>query len=83
MWFKINIDGGPKFSIPIPLFMLSMPFMWNMIARQNSDGKGIVPYGRDVAVKAYSELRRYIKMNGHFTLVDIQTSAGDIIRITV
>lgn len=83
MWIKIKINGGPKFSIPIPLFMLRMPFVWNMIAKQNFDGKEIVPYGREVAAKAYSELRRYINTNGHFTLVDIQSSDGDIIKITV
>ena len=84
MWIKININGGPKFSIPVPLFVLGMPFVWNMIAKQNAGGGGIVPQGMEkIGSEAISELRNFIRRNGHFTMVDIESSDGTIVKITV
>ncbi len=36
-----------------------------------------------VAREAYSELTRFIRVHGHFTLVEVISSEGDHIKITV
>ena len=92
MWIKINANGGPKISIPVPLFLAGMPFVWRMIAKSNAQGDGEVDETsltewsgamQRLGPKAIRDLRQFIHRNGHFTMVDIETADGDTVKITV
>ena len=80
MWIKIRTTDGPNFSIPVPLFIAGMPFVWRMIAKNSNDAQpGFEKLGPDMV----RELRRYVRKCGHFTLVEVNSSDGDIVKITV
>ena len=51
-----------------------------MLAKVNGPSSAeFAPY----AYELVCELRRYVKKNGHFTLVDIEDHEGDRVTITV
>ena len=80
MWIKINTQDGPHFSIPIPLFLAGTRPVINMITRINGpEAAWYAPMAGDIV----RELRRYVRKNGHFTLVEVISSEGDHIKITV
>ena len=79
MWIRIRADGAPNISIPVPLFMLGSPRIINMAARYGvSDIAKYAPIARQMV----REFRRYVRENGHFTLVDVE-SEGATVKIIV
>ena len=93
MWIKIRAKEGPNLSIPVPLFMASFPFVWKLIAKAKStsdDTEGEERLTNEwsgnmekLGPQAVSELRSFVRRNGHFTMVDIESADGDIVKITV
>ena len=80
MWIRVNTHDGPRFSIPVPLSLAGSRFVWRMVAKYNGgQTTDLAPYAADIA----RELRSYVRRNGHFTLVDVQSSEGDTVKITV
>ncbi len=80
MWIKINTQDGPNFSIPVPLFLAGARPVINMLTRINgSEAVWYAPIAGDIV----RELRRYVSKHGHFTLMEIISSEGDHIKITV
>ena len=77
MWVKIRVPEGPKFSIPIPLSMLGVAI--RIAARADEKMAQCLPYAKDMS----RDLRDYISRNGHFTMVDVESSDGTVIKITV
>ncbi|MBR5730783.1 MAG: hypothetical protein IKX89_02400 [Firmicutes bacterium] len=80
MWIKVNAHDGPHFTLPVPLSLAGSRFVWSLVAKYGSEeAAAIAPF----AAGMVHELRRYVRENGHFTMVDVQSSDGDIIKITV
>jgi hypothetical protein len=80
LWIRINEADGPKISIPVPLFLAGSPVALKMMSRYvGQDAAKYAP----AAGKIVRELRRYVRKHGHFTLVDIESSDGTCLRITV
>ena len=64
----------------LPLFLAGSPVALKMMSRYvGQDAAKYAP----AAGKIVRELRRYVRRNGHFTLVDIESSDGTCLRITV
>ena len=83
MWIRIKSQEGPNFSIPVPLALAGSRFIWRMLEKMNGYGcSGIMEYA-PYAHEIVRELRRYVRRNGHFTLVDVEDSEGDRVTITV
>ena len=80
MWIKVNTQDGPNFTIPVPLFLAGTRPVINMLIRINGpEATWYAPMAGDIV----RELRRYVSKHGHFTLVEIISSEGDHIKITV
>lgn len=80
MWIKVNTQDGPHFSIPIPLFLAGTRPVINMLTKINGpEATWYAPMAGEIV----RELRRYVRKNGHFTLVEVISSEGDHIKITV
>ena len=80
MWIRIRPQEGPKMTIPVPLCLAGSRWIWNMLSKFNGPQSAeIAPFASDMV----RELRRYVRRNGHFTLVDVQDSEGDSVTITV
>ncbi|MBO5994826.1 MAG: hypothetical protein J6Q41_04880 [Firmicutes bacterium] len=80
MWIKVNAKDGPHFSIPIPLFLAGTRPVINMMSKYGGPTMAnYAPMAKDII----SELRRYVSKHGHFTLVEVISSEGDHIKITV
>ena len=80
MWIKVNTQDGPNFTIPVPLFLAGTRPVINMLTRINGpEATWYAPMAGDIV----RELRRYISKHGHFTLVEVISSEGDHITITV
>ena len=80
MWIKVNTQDGPNFTIPVPLFLAGTRPVINMLTRINGpEATWYAPMAGDIVY----ELRRYVSKHGHFTLVEVISSEGDHIKITV
>ncbi len=79
MWIRIKTDEGRRFLIPVPLFMLRNPLMWRIAARYSGEGAQYMPAAKEMC----AELSRYVKAHGHFVLVDVESSDGTTVKITV
>ncbi len=80
MWIKVNAQGGPHFTIPLPLFLVGTRPVIDILSRIN--GSEAARYA-SMAGEMVRELRRYVSKHGHFTLVEVISSEGDHIKITV
>ena len=80
MWIKIKTYDGPNFTIPVPLFLAGTRPVINMLTHINGpEATWYAPMAGDIV----HELRRYVSKHGHFTLVEVISSEGDHIKITV
>ena len=80
MWIRIRPQEGPKMTIHVPLCLAGSRWIWNMLSKFNGPQTTVIaPFASDMV----RELRRYVRRNGHFTLVDVHDSEGDSVTITV
>ena len=80
MWIKVNTHDGPHLTLPVPLSLAGSRFVWALVAKHgNEEAAAIAPF----AAEMVQELRKYVRKNGHFILVDVQSADGDIVKITV
>jgi hypothetical protein len=80
MWIKVKTQDGPNFTIPVPLFLAGTRPVIKMLTRINgSEAILHAPMAGDIV----RELRHYVSKHGHFTLVEVISSEGDHIKITV
>ena len=80
MRIEVRTQNGPDFVIPVPLFLAGSRPMIDMFTRINGSESGLYA---PVAGDMVRELRRYVRKHGHFTMVEVISSAGDHIKITV
>lgn len=79
MWIRIRTEGQ-KISIPVPLVLAGTPLVLRLVSRYGGEEAAkYVPYAGEII----KELRSYVARNGHFTLVDVETSDGTWVKITV
>ena len=85
MKIHINVDDEDsrfKLNLWVPTGLIKSRFIW----KQAGKAKGMTPELADKLQKAftmaYSEIKDYIKTNGHFTLVEAQ-SDGTHVKITI
>ena len=80
MWIKIRTPEGPNLSIPIPLSLARSRLLLSIAAKFSSEETvKYLPYMRSMA----GDLKDYVRKHGHFTLVDIESSDGSTVKITV
>lgn len=79
MWIRIRTEGR-KISIPVPLVLAGTPLVLRLAAKYGGEEAAkYAPYAGEII----KELRNYVARNGHFTLVDVETSDGTWVKITV
>ena len=80
MWIKIKTQDGPNLSFPVPLSLAGSKLLLSLAAK-NGDPQAAeyAPYAADIV----RELREYVRRNGHFMLVDVESQNGDIVKIKV
>ena len=75
---KAKGDDGERdiaFAIHLPLDLIKSNFVWNQIASKTQDSNlpAAIP-GKEI----YRFLKSYIKENGHFTVVDVDTKDAKV-----
>lgn len=85
---KVHIKDGEtkrKFSLWVPTSILKWKWIYSLIIKYSKDdtSKKITNLIKNNSKKFYKILKKYIKANGHFTLVDIESADGDIVKIIV
>ena len=75
MKIQIRESGNRGFTIPLPLSLLQSRFLY----RFSEDWKEYADY----VIPIVRGLKQFKKENGSFVLVEIYSSSGDIIKITV
>lgn len=75
-----NKEDNKIFKIYLPLFLLKSKFINKLIIKNvNNDNVSNLL----VNIISYKNIKHYIKLNGHFNLIEIYSSAGDIIKIRI
>lgn len=80
MRIKIKSDEK-KFVILLPNFLLNPSLVWQIIKKKIDNESRA--YIRKILPKACKELRRLKRRDKHFVLVDVVSSDGDIVKITL
>ena len=80
MWIRIKQTDGPSFSLPVPLVMLRSRLLWSIVEKHG--GEEAAQYA-PMAREMIRELAAYVRANGHFTLVDVESADGETVKITV
>ena len=80
MWVRIRSTDGPNFSIPVPLFLAGSRICLKIMAK--CGGAEAAKYA-PAAHEMIRELKRYVRENGHFTLVEVECIDGTSVKITV
>ncbi|MCB9498518.1 MAG: hypothetical protein H6687_01340 [Bacillales bacterium] len=67
----------------IPTSCIRWKWIWNVAEKHDKSSGVDYEVFKAISPKLFKELQRYIQENGHFTLVDVISSDGDIIKITI
>lgn len=78
---KVLIKNSDSKSIRLflPLFFLKSKFFWGIIIKLSKNDK----FDYRNIIQIYDALKKYVKENGHFNLIYIESSDGGIIKIRV
>ena len=80
MKLKIKEKDGFGLSLWLPTSVIKSKLFLRIISKRSDNNVKIY---LDVIPTIYKSLRKYIKENGHFVLVDITSSDGDKVYIKV
>ena len=81
----IKNGDGKKIHLRIPTRLIKWKWIYSFGLKQISDEKTkqeIMTFKENSSC-FYKTIRKYIKENGHFTLVDIKNSNGEIVKIII
>ena len=67
-----------RINLLLPNSLIKSKLVWDSIKKY-----GNIEFDRKVMKKVYKVLKDYIKENGHFVLVHVVSSNGDIVKISV
>ncbi len=74
-----------RFFLLIPTRLIKWKWIYNIGAKHTNDEKSkqeIITF-RDNSKRFYKAIKGYIKENGHFTLVDVKSNDGSIVKIII
>lgn len=74
-----------RFFLLIPTRLIKWKWIYSLGARHISDEKTkqeIITF-RDNSKRFYKSIKGYIKENGHFTLLDVKSNDGSIVKIII
>lgn len=80
MRIKVKPAEGRGINLWLPTSLLKSKFIVSII-KKNIDNKTKIYL--DMIPQIYKSLKKYIKQNGHFILVDVDSSDGDKVLIKV
>lgn len=80
MWIKVKSQDGPNISLPVPLSVTGARLLMKIAVKHGGPEAGqYAPLAADMV----RELRRYVRKNGHFVMVDVADHEGTMVKITV
>lgn len=79
----ISHDLKRPIRLVFPTSLIKRKFVWNMILKHQKNIDFDYKLAYETIKKAYKPLRRFIKVNGHFNLVEVIDKSGEIVRIRV
>lgn len=78
---------SPEMKHPIrllfPTSFLKSSLMWKLIANKTKDSSIDYKQARFISQLVYRDLRKYIRRNGHFDVVNITSTSGEKVIIRV
>ena len=80
MKIEVHAPGGPDLTIPLPNAMLFSPTLWNGILKFSKHSERDLPEIPPEAVKA---IKDYAKQVGSWELVQVESSDGARVIITI
>lgn len=76
------VSKEKKIKFWLPNFLLASKFVGRLISKNVSDDKIKVNIKKSLP-QLYTVIKKYRKENGPLKLVDIETSSGEIVEITI
>lgn len=67
----------------LPNSLLKSRWLWKTIRKNNKDNDFDFILMEKIIRDGYKELKKFIKTNGHFTLVEVIDGDGEIVRIII
>ena len=74
----ISKEDNIRINLHLPLCMIKTRFITNVIFKNTN-----MVVDCKVVKKIYRQLKKYIKKNGHFDLLEVCSTDGTIVKITV
>ena len=80
MWIKVKSQDGLNINLPVPLSVIGTRLLVKIAAKHGGpEAEQYAPLAADMV----RELRRYVRKNGHFVLVDVKDHEGTMVKISV
>ncbi|MBQ1712510.1 MAG: hypothetical protein II164_02645 [Firmicutes bacterium] len=80
MWIKVKSQDGLNINLPVPLSVIGARLLVKIAAKHGGpEAEQYAPLAADMV----RELRRYVRKNGHFVLVDVKDHEGTMVKISV
>ena len=74
----------------VPLFFFKQKWLYRLLLKEYKKRKGEditakeeIKKIEDLGASAYRDLKKFIKLNGHFDLVEVDTKNGEKIKIRI
>lgn len=67
----------------IPTSCIRWKWIWKMAEKHDKSSGVDYEAFKEISPELYKAIQNYIQENGHFTLVDVVSSDGDIIKIII
>ena len=80
MKIKIKSNDGFRLNLWLPTSFLKSNFIFKMIFKKSNVA---IDNHKKTIKLAYKTLKKYKKENGHFTLLDVVSADGDIVKIRI
>ena len=68
--------------LAVPTSAIGWKWIWRIV-NKNSKSDDAPPISEETAHKLAKVMKKYVRQNGHFDLVNIQSADGDRVRIRI
>lgn len=79
----VSLDLKRPLRLIFPTRLIKTKFVWKMIGKKSKDSDFDFKPMYQVAKRGYKDLKRFIKINGHFNLVEIIDQEGNVVIIRI
>jgi len=79
----ISRDDGKKLKFVFPMFVVKWKWIWRLGLKNSQLSETEIENIMTIVKPIYKELRRFIRHHGHFVLVDVVSSDGNIVQIII